>query len=245
MGRKRTGSVKWVEPDATKGETQGHYVARLLLVDGSRPYIPFEPGPRSKVAETSAKHRAAGMQEQALKEGWTAERFVGMKPPKARATKVEPGESVTTWWNRYHDAAGAGIVGRRNAGKPQVTIKSRRARFRDHVAPHIGTTPMNAVTREQVHAIVRHLNALIRERIAFFDRPVIERVGRKPGMMSKNAHHVWSELRSGFREACTLGEDGTLLVRDDDPTDKVTPPITVPDREQAALPVGADRASLV
>jgi len=62
MRKRATATVEWVPPKS--GEKQGHYKVRITSIDGSRPWIHFEPGPRSKKAEARARERAAAISEQ-------------------------------------------------------------------------------------------------------------------------------------------------------------------------------------
>src|SRR5262249_7400864 len=98
MSKPATGTVEWVPP--TKGETQGHYKGRVTCIDGSRPWIHFEPGPRSEQAKARAKERAAANSAEMRKR-----RIVGVpqrSSPKARPRKSSAdAETVAAYAERW------------------------------------------------------------------------------------------------------------------------------------------------
>lgn len=146
--------------------------------------------------------------------------------------------TVTDWYAKYHDAAEAGTVGKKNKGKPQTTVSDRRIRFRLWIEPQIGHLPMRAVTSENLRALVNKLDDQVRARIKFYEDLLEreERQGkmRKAGPAGKSAQHVWSEVTSGFREALSSKLDD-LRVLSVDVTRAVQPPIKADQREQEAL----------
>lgn len=214
MARARTGSVLW---DAR----HARWLAVITLNNGKRHRVPL---PDLKLED---KEKARGLAE-----------VLSRRARETGAVTLDTGETVLEWWARYHIAAAKGEVGRKNHGRPQAAIAARRARFSKYLAPTIGGRELASITSIDIHAIVRDLNVLVRARDAFYTLPDDKRAeleGNKPGMSAKAAMHVWSELRSGFKEACTLGSVAGLKVRDDNPTERVTPPIGGANREQAAL----------
>lgn len=236
-GPPRTGSIAY-KPG--RDGAQGRYVARVPVEvrqpDGSiitkRSRFYGKPSPKSKQAEARFRESVAAM----IERGEVFEE----KAPKATSTlnrgAAAPAgvETVTAWWKRYHEAAALGTVGRKNKGQPQATVRDRRDRFRTYIEPEIGNLVMRDVKPEDVHKVVLRLDALVRERAAYYERVDETEApkGKKAGLAGKTAAHVWSELRSGFKQACTLG---AFKVRDDDPTERVPPPVGGQAREQAAL----------
>lgn len=57
---------------------------------------------------------------------------------------------------------------------------------------------------------------------------------RKPGLSSKSASHIWSEITSGFKEAVSSKLDD-LRILPVNPALGVQPPIRTQPREQEAL----------
>ncbi len=155
--------------------------------------------------------------------------------PKEPAA-VLSGESVRDWFKRYYDEAEAGRVGRKNRGKAQVSVKERRGRFKNHIEDLIGDKAMVAVTANDLRAIVEKLDDQVRVRVLFYEAgDGDEREGAKPGMSSKSAAHVWSEITSGFREACGSKLASLRIAGMVDPTIGVFPPMRTEQRQQAAL----------
>jgi integrase len=173
-------------------------------------------------------------ERQARNFGETRERELFAKGPANREEVIASSESVSKWFGRYYKAAQLGIVGRKNRGRPQAAIEDRQARFRNWIEPDIGSLPMCAVTATHLRKIVAKLDEEIRRRVAFYaddDRPS----GAKPGIASKTGAHIWSEITSGFSEACG-SKIAALRIEDlTNPTLGVFPPMRTDERVQAAL----------
>lgn len=149
-------------------------------------------------------------------------------------------ETCTKWFGRYYDYAETGEVGKKNQGKPQVSARDRRDRFRVWLEDRIGVLQMTEVTAEHLRAVVKMLDDQIRLRIRFYEEgegaEKVERGGkmRKPGLSSKSASHIWSEITSGFKEAVSSKIDD-LRILAENPALGVQPPIRTKLREQEAL----------
>lgn len=202
MPRKRTGSVEYIE--ARSGETQGHYRARITLDDGKRKRIDLDPGPKSPQAERRARERAAHWSERARAEGIVA------VPRSARQRLVcEVGETVSGWFEPFAEAREA---------RGLTSVGDDRGRFRVHVDPVIGALPMAAVTRDDVEAVVRSLDAKVRA-----------------GELSwKTANNVWVLMTTMFAEA-VRSKVVALRCRSDNPCRDVAPPDRGIDRAKCYL----------
>lgn len=99
---------------------------------------------------------------------------------------------------------------------------------------------MAEVSPEHLRGVMKKLDDQIRLRIRFYEEGEgalkIERGGkmRKPGLSSKSASHVWSEVTSGFKEAVSSKIDD-LRILSVNPALGVQPPIRTKPREQEAL----------
>jgi integrase len=180
-------------------------------------------------------------------EQWGHEEFARLLAagPKTKREAAErlvrianaPTETVSKWWGRYLKAAEEGRVGRKNKGRPQAAIGDRRTRFRLHIEPVIGHLDMRDPEMPRyLREIVEHLDDQIRARVAFYESgDDEERSGWKPGMSWKSGAHVWSEITSGFREACGSKLRELRIEGLTDPTVNVMAPIKTDDRLQHAL----------
>lgn len=155
---------------------------------------------------------------------------------RLKATPKDTRETVARWFDRYYDAAEEGLVGRKNRGKAQAAVEDRRARFRVHIAPHIGTMAMLDVRPEHLRRIVARLDEQIRTRLTYLeDAEDIDGRAKPPGMAAKTAAHIWSEITGGFREARASKLDELRVLGLEDPTKDVAPPERTDERAQAAL----------
>lgn len=174
--------------------------------------------------------------------GETKEREIwAAGPPSPTARGATPStETCTDWFGRYYDYAETGEVGKKNQGKPQVSARDRRDRFRVWLEDEIGDLQMTEVGAAHLRGVVKKLDDQIRARIRFYEEgegaEKIERGGklRKPGLSSKSASHVWSEVTSGFKEAVSSKIDD-LRILTVNPALGVQPPIHTKPREQESL----------
>ena len=98
MARQRSGCAQW---DATR------QVWRAILTIG-------EPGHTSRKPVDMpgiAAHDVEGAKAFA--------RVLAQRAAARGATPAGSGETCAEWWNRYHDAAERGEVGRENKGRPR------------------------------------------------------------------------------------------------------------------------------
>lgn len=117
--------------------------------------------------------------------------------PEVRAIAM-PGESVTQWSERW-------LMWRVERGLESV--RDDRSRLRRHVLPLLGQRAMNAITPSQIEDVRDALDEKVRA-----------------GMLSwRTAQHVWTAVRSMFRDARTA-KRRDLRVREDDPVQGLAPP---------------------
>ncbi len=151
------------------------------------------------------------------------------------AVRDTTGETCNEWFKRYHDKAERGEVGRKNKGRPQVTVDDRRARYRRWIAPHIGHLPIKSVGPDDLRKVVKSLDEQIRARLRSYDTdPEWKGRGRRPGLAPKSGLHIWNECTNAFRESVRSKHDD-LRVRKDNPAADVEGPTGGEKREQAAL----------
>lgn len=103
-------------------------------------------------------------------------------------------------------------------GRGVVSIADDRQRFRDHVVPVLGPLSIAAVSKADIRRLVQTLD----------DKVSAEELSWK------TAHHVWTLARGMFGDACG-SKRADLVVREDDPTDKVEPPDRGDDRDRTYL----------
>lgn len=216
-----------------------YFRARIRVADGTRVRVDvperYSVAAGGKTARERAELYAEALQEREDETGeLLAQRNAGQlgkqRPPSAT------GATVREWYMRYYEAAERGTVGRKNRGRPQSSAGDRRARFRTWIDPVIGSLAMTAVTSADLRRVVQRLDAAVRERAAFYEKGGAEHEGKKPGLSSKTAQNVWSEITNGFREARKSKIDDLAILRGrPDPTADVEPPTTGEEREQAAL----------
>ena len=148
MGKQATGTVEWAEPKP--GERQGHYKARITLPDGTRPWIHFDPGPRSPQAEARAREKAAEASERARRRG-----AVLLSKGRGDARTVSSGMTVSEYSDLW-------IADRRTRGL--TSARDDAARIKMHVLPLIGSHAMEDVTREDLVQLVEAFDAAVRDR---------------------------------------------------------------------------------
>jgi len=195
MSKRAIGTVVWVPPK--NGEKYGHYKARVTCIDGSRPWIHLDPGPRSEQAKARARERAAAISEQVREQ-----RMVGV-PQRATVAAVRlrsfnGGETVAEYaerWLEFREKRGV------------MSIKTDRARVPLYVVPVIGHLPMADVSRSDVQQLVVSLDSRVdRDEIGW-----------------KTAANIWTLVRRMFRDSCRSKLE-SLRVRDDNPAADVEGP---------------------
>lgn len=133
MARPAVGWIKWKRNGKT-GATHWHVC--ITLADGSRPWVPLDPGiPESD--QVRARACAKLVSDEA--------RASGLVPESTR-------ETWTEWFGRFHaskEARGLSSVG---------DMRGRAAKW---ILPTIGAKDVLAITREDVEAIVRKLDRAI------------------------------------------------------------------------------------
>jgi hypothetical protein len=108
------GCVVWCPP---KNEADhGHYKARITLVNGERPWLFFEAGPKSPEAERSAEEAAAHHTEKARKHQLNREEFNRIRkgekladvlasrgnPKSVEGETGTPKETATDWYEKRY-----------------------------------------------------------------------------------------------------------------------------------------------
>lgn len=117
--------------------------------------------------------------------------------PEVRAI-VMPGESVAKWSERWMDW---------RVERGLESVRDDRSRLKRHVLPLIGRRPMNGVTSSQIEDV----------------RDALDEKVRRGELSWKTAQHIWTTVRSMFRDARTA-KRRDLRVREDDPALGLAPP---------------------
>ena len=196
MSRKATGTIEWVPADPKKGETRGHYRARISLKDGARPWIDFDPGPRSDVAEKSARHRAEGIAEDARRRGLTAKDF-GITT-KAMRAEIAAAPDMSKWIETW-------LESRRARG--HTSVRENESHWEHHIKAIVGGRHIRDWTQDDMRALSRDL-----------DRKV-----QANEVRWKTSLNIWATASKMCRDSCTSKIDA-LRVRDDNPARDVAPP---------------------
>jgi hypothetical protein len=130
------------------------------------------------------------------KELWAAGRAKASSPEE----KPPSTETCSDWFHRYFDYAETGEVGKKNRGRPQVSVGDRRDRFENWLEPLIGDMAMSAVNAERLRAVVKTLDDEVRARIRFYEEGEgavrVERGGRCAGRASPRRLRATSGPRS-------------------------------------------------
>ena len=178
----------------------GHYKAKIRCPDGARPTIHFDPGPQSPQAEARAKDKALAWTERVWREGITGEQLglVRRRDVKREVVTVPESETCADWWDRYL---------KHREGLGQASVKDARGRVTKWILPLLVGRTMRSITREDLEAVVRHLDDVV----------------RRGDISWKTAGNVWGECTSAFKQAC-VSKIAELRVRDDNPADKVQGP---------------------
>ena len=203
MPRKLSGTVKY---DPAKG----CYRARITLIDGFRPWVDLDPGPKSPTAKKSAQGKAAGLTERAREKKLTRADFPGL----AKLSKLgEPfpltnGETSDEWFKRYTSYQ------RIECGQTDPTKATRWSKW---ISPRIGGKAISAVTRDDIEDLRDTLDAAVR---AWTTQ------GKGGDRISgKTAMNVWSALTSAFKAArSSKRRDLRVLVGKPNPCTDVEPP---------------------
>jgi integrase len=194
MSKDRTGTVVYVP--AKPGETQGHYKARVTCNDGSRPWIHFEAGPKSPQAEARAREKAAHRSEQFSTQGIVA--VPQRRARKVRQASAADGETFELYVKRW-------LADRERRGLSSVM--SDRGRLKQHVYPVLEGKPVATIGREDVRAVVEHLDDVVRA-----------------GTISwRTAVKAWGIVTKLFSDACE-SKSAALRLRGDNPTAGVRGP---------------------
>src|SRR5258706_15675025 len=129
-GRPATGSIKWV---------RDRWHAYVSMPDGSRPLKPLDPkipfGEKGSEAYERAKASAR-----------VASEWFRSNP----SVQALAGETVADWFKRFHQ---------HKEGRGLSTVEEMRGRFANWIEPAIGRKTPAAITREDLEAIVRKLDA--------------------------------------------------------------------------------------
>jgi integrase len=117
---------------------------------------------------------------------------------KRKAGAPPAGESVATWAERWFTA-------REQRGL--TSVDTDRGRFGRWIAPHLGSKPLVEVTRDDIEALVEHLDTSVRAK----------------ELSWKSAINVWGTVAMMFKDACSA-KVRALRVRSDNPAAGVVGP---------------------
>jgi integrase len=154
-----------------------------VMIDGKRKPIAMRGIPQGDVAE--AKRMALVVARRVV--------ALGVVP-------ADSPETVNQWFGRY-------FTWRMGRARGAESIEDSRGRFNKWISPHIGTTAMVHVTREQLE-----------EFVSFLDDQVADEV-----IAAKTAQNIWGEVSAAFNVA-TQGKDTSLRVLDSNPAEHVARP---------------------
>jgi integrase len=183
-GRPLTGRVVKLKSGPHAGQLQGI----VTLIDGTTQRLP--PFPRG-MSLARAKDMTLAKQE--------AARAQGITKPVLRAPSDVPAEgTVAAWFERF-----AAFRERRGL----TSVKDDRSRFANHVKTTLGALAMATVTREDLEALVRSLDAKVHAQ----------------ELSWKSAQNVWMLVTKMFGEA-VRSKLPELRVRADNPCKDVAAP---------------------
>ena len=133
-GPKPKGCVRWA------GD---HWKARVVLEDGSRPWMHFGPEITTEAqARAKAVHAALRIREIG---------GVRMATPAAAAQALAT-EDTEAWSKRW-------LAARRERG--QTTVDDDESRLKNHILPHLGRIPVKLVAKVDLERLVESLDAKI------------------------------------------------------------------------------------
>lgn len=141
MPRPRTGSVTYVP--ANGDQEYGHYCARILLVDGSRTRVNFDPEPSSPEGLERARVRAEALRTQFHRRGIAKRSNV--------PTHLEDPGFDAAWWDRFF------------ALREEHQMTTIRGRYRKYIQPklaELGAT-MGLLTGKECEVIRNSLDVLV------------------------------------------------------------------------------------
>ncbi len=196
MSRKAEGTVQWREATAT--EPAGWW-ARITCVDHSRPWIRIKGDfPNSEAGKVRAKEAAAHYTET-----FRAKGIVGV--PKRGCTVAETNGTTPT------EAGSVNAYSKRwFADRDRRGLRSRQSdegRYKNYVAPVIGTKAIREVTPNNLREVVQRLDETVQQ-----DK-----------LSWRTANKVWALTTKLFSDAC--GSKVTALrVREDNPAKSVKGP---------------------
>jgi len=200
------GTIEWVAPKP--GEERGHYVGRISLADGTRPWVRCPPSAHSPQAEFKAREYVGHEAEKARAHGLTGVDF-GIKP-RGKAAPVAvargTGETVADYADRWLKSRKGKIA----------TVGSNGGHLAHHILPVLGSYAMTAVTSKEIEDVVAALDAKV----------------EASELSSKTAKNVWGTCSKMFDDAThskpatglrCLTADPSEGVRgpDDDDPDKI------------------------
>lgn len=197
--RKRTGTLE--RRKLADGTVR--YSVRLRLADGTK--SPRYDVPANYTTEAAARGWAEGQQAKEDVDGVLMARKLEHVRTEAQLAHVpHDGECADAFHVRYCQT-----FPERDWNRSVANM------WRKWISPMIGTTSMNAVSRDQIEDVRDQIDKAVKE-------------GR---MSPKYAMDVWSVLRGTFRAAVSA-KDRTLRVRADDPTYGVQPPDKGPSKRK-------------
>jgi len=187
---KRTGTI-FRYAAARSGEEHGHYVVRCSAPDGSRPIFHLDPAPRNAECEENARAQA----EEITAKLWANGEVAAPKRTGTSGSKPTVEETVEKYAKRWFDD-------RERRGLSSVGTD--RGRIRNYVHPVIGNLQIRDVTRDDLRAVVEHLDNTIRQG------------GLRGEFTWSTATKVWGLVTKMFSDACN-SKVAALRLRDDNP----------------------------
>jgi integrase len=190
-----------------------YFVARIRHKDDYREWVEIpERYQRGRAYETALRDCQLWTKAQQLHEDRTNRRYNARMA--ALAAKVAG--SVLSYAEAYYDRR-----------KGNSSNERMRRMFRARIAPLIGNENVATIPKAKIVAMRLALDAEVTKR---------KESGKKSeGISGKTAMILWSEVRGVFRDACGLGRDPSVKVREDDPTEGVLPPIKSDPRRKTYL----------
>lgn len=207
MARRATGTIEWV-PASNAGP--GHWKARIRFVDGSRPWVHFDPA----VTESEARLRAASLAGTAKREEW-----VSTTAATVTAASSAHRKTWNDWFPDWFDHQRA---------RGLTSVHDMEGHYNNHIAPVIGSLYCDATTPRDLRALVDVLDRKVTEGYA-------DSRGHHRKLSAKSAQNIWATLTSALDDA-VKGKDAMRVLEDrPNPAAGVRGPEDGPDRAKTAL----------
>ena len=167
---KRTGQVKLA------GD---HYKVRIRFADGTRHWIALPTG----LTEEQAKERATRLAKKAFDEGWTENTTIDA----TTGSPVLDLSTVPAWFDAYLE----------HKQQRRQAIGAPSSHVRNWIIPHLGSKRMDAVTPDDLRALVGILDeAILNEEIRW-----------------KTAANIWGTVTKAFKDAANSKNNRLRLLK--------------------------------